>query len=100
MRLAAIPCLGGSFLPVYGTPSRILSRRSRSRPAAAKRAANGGGLEGDRRLRNNAVAIRRPIQHRTASVTSSSDVYTSNHLGSPIEWFLLSLIITSSACSC
>jgi hypothetical protein len=34
-----------------------LGRRSRSRPAAAKRAANGGGLEGDRRPRNNALTI-------------------------------------------
>src|SRR3954470_5575602 len=60
IRLAAIHCLGGSFLPVDGMPSRILGRRSRSRPAAAKRAANDGGLEGDRWPRNNALTIGRP----------------------------------------
>jgi hypothetical protein len=100
IRLAAIHCLGGSFRPVDGMPSRILGRRSRSRPAAAKRAANGGGLEGDRWSRNNAETIGRAPN---VGQCPSRQVPTSIHqdiFGSPIEWFLPSLIVTSSACSC
>ena len=100
IRLAAIHCLGGSFLPVDGMPSRILDQRSRSRPAAAKRAANGGGLEGDRWSRNNAETIGRAPN---VGQCPSRQVPTSTLqgiFGSPTEWFLSSLIVTSSACSC
>jgi hypothetical protein len=100
IRLAATHCLGGSFLPVDGMPSRILGRRSRSRPAAAKRAANGGGLEGDHRPRNNALTIGRP---QNVGQCPSRQVPTSTHQGisgSPTQWFLLLSIVTSSACSC
>jgi hypothetical protein len=85
IRLAAIHCLGGSFLPVDGMPSQVLGRRSRSRPTAAKRAANGGGLEGDRRPRNNAMAIGRPqnagqYPSRQFPISTAQDIF-----GSPAE---------------
>jgi hypothetical protein len=85
IRLAATHCLGGSFLPVDGMPSQILGRRSRSRPAAAKRAANGGGLEGDRRPRNNAMTIGRPqnagqYPSRQFPISTAQDIF-----GSPAE---------------
>jgi hypothetical protein len=100
IRLAANHCLGGSFLPVDDMPSRILGRRSRSRPAAAKRAANGGGLEGDRRPRHNALPIGKlPNLGQYPSRQVPAFIHQ-NIFGSPTEWFLPLLMVTSSTCSC
>ena len=77
-----------------------LGRRSRSRPAAAKRAANGGGLEGDRWPRNNAAAIGGPPN---IGQCPSRQVPTSTPQGifhAPTVWPFPSLIFVSSACSC